>query len=125
MSEPAAFDGFNGELGSPLSGGKRKKGNGHKATCGCPICKNMKKNKKGGVLLVGGALCPDGVTEDNENPDSCPVTSSDASPMAGGRRRRSRGRSRSKSRSRSRSRSRSSRKSMQGGRKSRKSKRRR
>ena len=114
MSEPAAFDGFNGELGSPLSGGKRKKGNGHKATCGCPICKNMrKKGKKGGVLLVGGATCPDGVTDDGGDPASCP-------PLAvGGRRRRSRSRSRSKSRSRS------SRKSMQGGRKSRKSKRRR
>jgi hypothetical protein len=33
-----------------ITGGKRgKKSNGHKATCGCPICKNMKKKgKKGG-----------------------------------------------------------------------------
>ena len=30
------------------SGGKKKKGNGHKANCKCPICKNMKKSKKGG-----------------------------------------------------------------------------
>jgi len=28
--------------------GKKKKGNGHKANCGCPICKNMRKSKKGG-----------------------------------------------------------------------------
>jgi hypothetical protein len=29
---------------------KKKRGNGHKVSCGCPICKNMKKskNKKGG-----------------------------------------------------------------------------
>jgi hypothetical protein len=26
----------------------KKKGNGHKPNCGCPICKNMKKSKKGG-----------------------------------------------------------------------------
>lgn len=124
MSEPAAFEGFNNQLGSSLSGGKRKKGNGHKATCGCPICNNMrKKGKKGGVLLVGGALCPDGVTDDGGDPNSCPaVGSDDSSPssMGGGRRRRSR----SRSRSRSKSRSRSSRKSMKGGKK-RKSKRRR
>jgi hypothetical protein len=33
-----------------IEGGmKKKKGNGHKANCGCPICKNMrKKTKKGG-----------------------------------------------------------------------------
>jgi hypothetical protein len=30
-----------------LSGGRRKK-NGHKANCKCPICKNMKKSMKGG-----------------------------------------------------------------------------
>ena len=30
-------------------GGKRhKKGNGHKPTCQCPICKNMRKSMKGG-----------------------------------------------------------------------------
>ena len=28
--------------------GGKKKGNGHKANCKCPICKNMKKSKKGG-----------------------------------------------------------------------------
>ena len=35
---------------SSLTGGKRKRGNGHKAICGCPICKNMmaKKMKRGG-----------------------------------------------------------------------------
>jgi hypothetical protein len=30
-------------------GGKKKRGNGHKANCQCPICKNMRK-KKGGAL---------------------------------------------------------------------------
>ena len=29
-------------------GGRKKKGNGHKPTCKCPICKNMRKSKKGG-----------------------------------------------------------------------------
>ena len=123
MSEPAAFDGFNNQLGSSLSGGKRKKGNGHKATCGCPICKNMKKNKKGGVLLVGGeGEGENGMSSTPEESDQSTVLPGASSSMAGGRRRR---RSRSRSRSKSRSRSRSSRKSMQGGRKSRKSKRRR
>jgi len=103
-----------------LSGGKRKKGNGHKASCGCPICKNMKKNKKGGVLLVGGEGDDD--TQIPQTVDVGESTSATSAAMAGGRRRR---RSRSRSRSKSRSRSRSSRKSMQGGRKSRKSKRRR
>ena len=27
------------------TGGKKRKGNGHKETCTCPICKNMKKSK--------------------------------------------------------------------------------
>lgn len=31
-----------------FSGGKKKKGNGHKLNCMCPICKNMRKAKKGG-----------------------------------------------------------------------------
>ena len=29
-------------------GRNKKKGNGHKANCKCPICKNMRKSKKGG-----------------------------------------------------------------------------
>ena len=32
-----------------IDGGRKKKGNGHKATCGSPICKNMRKSKKGGA----------------------------------------------------------------------------
>jgi len=31
---------------------RKKKGNGHKPTCGCPICKNMRKGKKGGEGVV-------------------------------------------------------------------------
>jgi hypothetical protein len=56
-SEVVGFDeNYSKQYGS-MSGGKRKskskgkKGNGHKMTCVCPICKNMmKKGKKGGVL---------------------------------------------------------------------------
>ena len=29
-------------------GGRHRKKNGHKSNCGCPICKNMKKTKRGG-----------------------------------------------------------------------------
>ena len=29
-------------------GGRKKRGNGHKANCQCPICKNMRKKYKGG-----------------------------------------------------------------------------
>ena len=37
------------EEDSDFQGGKRsKKSNGHKANCKCPICKNMRKSKKGG-----------------------------------------------------------------------------
>jgi hypothetical protein len=31
-----------------IGGGKKRKGNGHKPTCKCPICKNMRKGKTGG-----------------------------------------------------------------------------
>jgi len=34
--------------------GGRKKGNGHKATCGCPICMNMKKGKRKNSTMKGG-----------------------------------------------------------------------
>jgi hypothetical protein len=34
---------------SDFEGGKKKKGNGHKSNCRCPICKNMRK-KKGGAF---------------------------------------------------------------------------
>jgi hypothetical protein len=39
QEEPIIYD---------IDGGRKKKGNGHKANCNCPICKNMKKSKKGG-----------------------------------------------------------------------------
>jgi hypothetical protein len=53
----------------PVDGGRKRKGNGHKPTCKCPICKNMRKSrtKKGG-----------------DEPDS------DSETMGGSRRRRSR-----------------------------------
>ena len=31
-----------------FKGGSKKKSNGHKMNCGCPICKNMSKSKKRG-----------------------------------------------------------------------------
>lgn len=34
--------------------GGRKKGNGHKTTCGCPICMNMKKGKRKNITMKGG-----------------------------------------------------------------------
>ena len=34
------------------SGGGKKKSNGHKADCGCPICKNMMKKKSGGNKYI-------------------------------------------------------------------------
>jgi len=42
------FDKEETEEETDFSGGKRKKGNGHKSNCKCPICKNMRKGKKGG-----------------------------------------------------------------------------
>lgn len=58
-SEVVGFDeNYSKQYGS-MSGGKRKskskRSNGHKLACGCPVCKNMRKGKKGGVLLVGGS----------------------------------------------------------------------
>jgi len=60
-SEVVGFDeNYSKQFGS-MSGGKRKRkskskrSNGHKDSCCCPVCKNMKKGKKGGVLLVGGS----------------------------------------------------------------------
>lgn len=34
--------------------GGRKKGNGHKHNCGCPICMNMKKSKRRNITMKGG-----------------------------------------------------------------------
>ena len=52
------------------TGGKKKKSNGHKANCKCPICKNMKKKSR-----KGGADMEDGLEYDGlENiPDASPV----------------------------------------------------
>ena len=38
------------EEDSQITSGGKKKSNGHKATCKCPICKNMKHSKKGGSM---------------------------------------------------------------------------
>jgi hypothetical protein len=50
--EEKPYDDEEGKNDLAMTGGKTRKrgrGNGHKATCKCPICKNMKKKgKKGG-----------------------------------------------------------------------------
>lgn len=52
LIEEAAIDNNDGDIEEneevmKMEGGKhKKKGNGHKADCGCPICKNMRKSKK-------------------------------------------------------------------------------
>jgi hypothetical protein len=61
---------------SNITGGKSgKKSNGHKANCKCPICKNMKKSKKGGeqepdIENQLGDIEEVKVTGDNEIPAS-------------------------------------------------------
>jgi len=61
-----------------IKGGIKKKGNGHKLDCGCPICKNMKKSKKGG---------DQGITQvEKEDPNiEKEATSSDYENMNGGK----------------------------------------
>jgi hypothetical protein len=41
-------NGDSSENVDTTGGRRRKKSNGHKANCKCPICKNMKKSKRGG-----------------------------------------------------------------------------
>jgi len=36
-------------MGKQMGGRHRRRGNGHKAVCACPICKNMKRSKRGGA----------------------------------------------------------------------------
>ena len=49
FNQKRAPDWVEGPTIEEIDGGRKKKGNGHKATCGCPICKNMRKSKKGGA----------------------------------------------------------------------------
>jgi len=53
-------------------GGRKKKGNGHKPTCQCPICKNMRKGrgKKGGDIEKGDM---DGRSNETSIPDDEPA----------------------------------------------------
>jgi hypothetical protein len=62
-------------------GKKKRKGNGHKATCKCPICKNMKM-KKGGAL--NDESSSDGDSSSNSDGDS----SSDSESNGGGKKKR-------------------------------------
>ena len=36
-------------MGKQMGGHRHRRGNGHKAVCACPICKNMKRSKRGGA----------------------------------------------------------------------------
>jgi hypothetical protein len=81
-----------------LEGGrKKKKGNGHKSNCKCPICKNMRKSKKGGDPENGSEVVANlseyddlnRIPSDNSNPDA---------KQAAGTRRKRRGRKSRKTR---------------------------
>ena len=67
-----------------LSGGRRKRGNGHKVNCGCPICKNMRKSKKRG----GADGDEDGIIADAEVADVVAGDDDELWDIDGGRRRR-------------------------------------
>jgi hypothetical protein len=89
-----------------MAGGK-KKSNGHKMSCMCPICKNMMKKKRGGAETeMTNTAQEDGPVDEMTVPDE-EVTST---PM-GGSRRRSRRSRRSRRKSRRSRRSRHSRRS--------------
>jgi hypothetical protein len=75
-----------------MSTGGKRKSNGHKGTCRCPICNNMKKSmRKGGM----------GETDDNEEEtfgESTSSSSSSSKSGMGGRRRTRKSRKSRKSR---------------------------
>jgi len=50
----------------PSMGGKKKRGNGHKPGCQCPICKNMRK-KKGGANEEANMNVTDNIPQENTN----------------------------------------------------------
>ena len=81
-------------VGSSLTGGKRKKGNGHKPTCGCPICKNMKKGgsnpQSSDDVDIPEVAKPGVAVQEDINPG--------VAPSAGGSRRRRRRSSKRKTR---------------------------
>jgi hypothetical protein len=64
-----------------MGGKKKRKSNGHKANCKCPICKNMKM-KKGGAL--DDESSSDGDSSSNSDGDS----SSDSESNGGGKKKR-------------------------------------
>ena len=76
-----------------LSGGRKKRGNGHKMNCGCPICKNMRKSKKRGGAdeddVIANEVADDVIA--NEVADdviAAEVEDDDLWDIDGGRRRR-------------------------------------
>ena len=84
-------------VGSSLTGGKRKKG--HKATCRCPICKNMKKggsNPQIGDDDIIPVVAEPGIAVQED------IIPGVAPPTGGSRRRSSKRKSRKKSKRRRR-----------------------
>jgi hypothetical protein len=72
-----------------LSGGRKKRGNGHKMNCGCPICKNMRKSKKRGGAddIVANEVADDIVAAEVAD-DVAEVEDDELWDVDGGRRRR-------------------------------------
>jgi len=71
-----------------LSGGRKKRGNGHKMNCGCPICKNMRKSKKrGGADDVVANEVADDIVAAEVADDVAEVEDDELWDVEGGRRR--------------------------------------
>jgi hypothetical protein len=73
-------------------GKKKRKSNGHKATCKCPICKNMKM-KKGGAIDDDSSSSSDSDSDSSSSSDSNSDSSSDSdtttdAAMGGGKKKR-------------------------------------
>jgi len=81
-----------------LKGGRRKRGNGHKMNCGCPICKNMRKSKKRGGADgdIEDEVVADDIIEDEMAGDE--MAGDELWDVDGGRRRRKHKKSSRKSR---------------------------
>ena len=77
---------YDDDLEEEKNGGKRKRGNGHKVNCKCPICKNMRKkkggnpdleNKKGDIEEGGIMAISNNETTETTNSNEFPASSGD------------------------------------------------
>ena len=77
---------YDDDLEEEKNGGKRKRGNGHKVNCNCPICKNMRKkkggnpdleNKKGDIEEGGIKAISNDETSETTNSNESPASSGD------------------------------------------------